>query len=115
MPNSQGPFNSVAVGQAAAYGQVVGTLHGLPVVTDANIPTGLGAGTNEDRIIVARAEDLLLWEEGDGAPSRLRFEETTGGSLTVKLVVYGYSAFTGGRYPSALSVISGTGLVTPTF
>lgn len=115
VPNSQGPFNSVAVGQAAAYGQVVGTLHGLPVVTDANIPTGLGAGTNEDRIIVARAEDLLLWEEGDGAPRRLRFEETTGGSLTVKLVVYGYSAFTGGRYPSALSVISGTGLVTPTF
>lgn len=115
VPNSSGPWNAVGVGDPAAYGGPVGTLFGLPVYTDAAIPTNLGAGTNEDRIIVTRSQDLILWEEGNGAPRQLRFEETTGGSLTVKLVVYGFSAFTAGRYPEAVAVISGTGLVTPTF
>jgi hypothetical protein len=35
---------------------------GLPVVTDPSIPNTLGAGTNEDRIIMMRASDLYLWE-----------------------------------------------------
>lgn len=109
------PVNSVAVNQAVAYGQVVGQLAGLPVVTDANIPTNLGSGTDEDIVIVARAEDLLLWEQGDGAPRELRFEETNGGNLMTKLVVYGYSAFAGGRYPEAIATVGGTGLVAPTF
>ncbi len=107
-----------AMGDAASNfgeGQLVGTLQGLPVLVDANIPTNLGAGTDEDRIIVLRRTDPILWEEGDGMPRELRFEETSGGNLTVKLVVYGYSAFTAERYASAVSVISGTGLVAPTF
>ena len=108
------PVNSVAVQQAVTYGQVVGNIMGLPVVTDANIATDQGAGT-EDSVIVARAEDLLLWEQGDGSPRELRFEETTGGSLTTKLVVYGYSAFAGGRYPKAVAEITGSGLIAPTF
>jgi len=114
---SESPMNPLGVGQAAAYGQVVGTMaaFGLPVVTDANIPTNLGAGTNEDIIIVARATDLLLWEENGGAPRQLKFEETLAGQLTVKLVAYGYSAFSAGRYPKAVATVGGTGLVPPTF
>lgn len=108
------PVNSVAVNQAVAYGQVVGNIAGLPVVTDANIATDQGAGT-EDSVLVIRAEDMLLWEQGDGSPRELRFEETTAGSLTTKLVVYGYSAFAGGRYPKAIAEITGTGLIAPTF
>ncbi len=107
-----------AMGAAAAdfgEGQLVGTLQGLPVLVDANVPTNLGAGTNEDRIIVLRRSDPVLWEEGDGMPRELRFEETGAGGLTVKLVVYGYSAFTAERYAAAVSVISGTGLVAPSF
>lgn len=114
VPAGNGPQNAVGVGQAAEYGQIVGNVLGLPVITDANIPVNLGAGTNEDRIIVAKADDLLLMEQAS-APRELRFEQTTGGSLTTKLVVYGYAAFTAGRYPKSVSVISGTGLVTPTF
>lgn len=110
------PTNPMGTGTAAEYGQVVGSLNGLvPVVTDANMPTNLGAGTNQDSIVFLRASDSLLFEETGGLPRRLRFEETLGGSLTVKLVVYGYAAFTAGRYPSAISVVNGTGLVTPTF
>jgi len=115
VPQASAPMNAVGVGQAAEYGQVVGQVLGLPVITDANVPTNLGVGTNEDMIFVYRASDHLLWEEGDGMPRRLRFEETLGGNLTVKLVVYGYSAFTAGRYPKATATIGGTGLVTPTF
>ena len=114
---SQGQItNAVAVGHAGEYGQIVGTLPGLnlPVVTDASIPVTLGAGTNEDVIIVAKADDILFMES-DGAPQELRFEETAAGKLQVKLVVYGYSAFTAGRYPSSIATIRGTGLVTPTF
>lgn len=109
------PMNPVGLGTAAEYGQVVGSLNGLvPVITDAGIPTNLGAGT-EDAILVLRASDPILWEEGNGLPRRLRFEETNGGKLSVKLVVYGYCAFTAGRYPTAVSKITGTGLIAPTF
>lgn len=110
-----GPQNPLAIGEAAAYGNFVGTLHGLPVVTDANLPTNLGAGTNEDLVLILRTADHILWWEGDGSPRQLRFEETLGGNLTVKLVVYGYTAFTAGRYPKAVATVGGTGLVTPTF
>jgi len=115
VPQQGAPVNSVAVNQAVAYGQVVGHLAGLPIVTAANVPTNLGSGTDEDMVIVARAEDLLLWEQGDGSPRELRFEETTSGSLTTKLVVYGYSAFAAGRYPEAIATVGGSGLVAPAF
>lgn len=113
--STNAPQNPMGVGQAAAYGQVVGEMLGLPVITDASIPTNLGSGTNEDVIIVGRAPDAILWEEDGGAPKELRFEATQAKKLTVELVAYGYSAFTAGRYPKAFAKIGGTGLVTPTF
>ena len=107
--------NPMALGKAAEYGQVVGSIQGLPVVTDANMATNLGSGTDEDRIIVARTPDLLLWEEGDGAPRELRFDQPQGKKLVVEVAVYGYSAFTAGRYPTALYAVGGTGTVAPSF
>lgn len=107
--------NPVALGKAAEYGQVVGSIQGLPVITDANITAVAGAGTNEDVVAVVRTPDLLLWEEGDGAPRELRFDQPQGKKLVVELGVYGYSAFTAGRYPKAVAKIGGTGLVTPSF
>jgi hypothetical protein len=49
-----GPFNALAVGDAPEYGAVVGSMQGLPVITDANIPTTHGGGRNEDVILVLR-------------------------------------------------------------
>lgn len=114
---SLAPQNPAGVGKAAEYGQVVGTVAstGLPVVTDANVPTNLGTGTNEDIIVTVRGDDILLWEENGGSPRELRFEQPQGKKLTVELVAYGYSAFTAGRYPSGVATIGGTGLVTPSF
>ncbi|MGH3041021.1 MAG: phage major capsid protein, partial [Gaiellaceae bacterium] len=114
LPNANGPFNAFAVGEAAKYGQVVGTTHSLPIITDANLPTNLGAGTNEDVIIITSNPELVLWWEGDGMPLQLRFEQVAP-PQTIRLAVWGYSAFTAGRYPAASAVISGTGLIPPTF
>lgn len=107
--------NPVALGKAAEYGQVVGSIQGLPVITDANIAANAGAGTNEDTVAVVRTPDILLWEEGDGAPRELRFDQPQGKKLVVEVAVYGYSAFTAGRYPKSVAKIGGTGLVTPSF
>jgi HK97 family phage major capsid protein len=111
--SGQPAFNVVGTGDAAGYG-LVGYMHGLPVYTDANIPTNLGAGTNEDRIIVQASPVVHLFERS-GDPVSLSFEQQAGTSLQVQLVCYGYAAFTAGRYPAASGVVSGAGLVPPTF
>ena len=107
-PMGNNPTDPAAVGSAAGYGAVVGNVAGVNVITDAGIPTNLGAGTNEDRIIVARRSDLLLWEQGSGSPAVARFDSVGSASLTVKVVAFGYSAFTAGRFPTGISVIQGT-------
>jgi HK97 family phage major capsid protein len=57
-------FNPVGVLENVDSQQVLGRSHGLVVVTDPNLPTNLGAGTNEDCILVMRASDLVLFEGG---------------------------------------------------
>ena len=106
-------FNAMGEGAASGYGQV-GTMLGLPVYTDANIPTNLGSGTNEDRIIVHASQVVHLWER-QGDPVTLSFEQQAGTSLQVQLVCFGYVAYTAGRYPAASGVVSGAGLATPSF
>src|SRR6266511_1621395 len=113
MPVTGAEFNVVGAGGAAGYG-AVGRMHGLPVYTDANIPTNLGAATNEDRIIVEASPIVHLFERSQD-PVTLSFEQQAGTSLQVQLIAYGYAAFTAGRYPAASGVVSGAGLVPPTF
>lgn len=115
VPALNGPFNAVATGTgSASYGNSGYTLMGLPIIADASVRTDAGAGADEDRIYCVNAAELHLWEQS-GSPFALTFDATGAGSLTVKSVVYGYSAFSAGRYPGAVSVISGTGLVAPSF
>jgi HK97 family phage major capsid protein len=102
--------NPIGLGQTG-YGPV-GTLAGLPVIADANVPTNLGSSTDEDRVIVTRLSDHALWE----APlMTFSFDQAVNPPATIRLAVAGYSAFTAGRYPSATSVVQGTGLVAPTY
>jgi HK97 family phage major capsid protein len=99
---------------------VVGSMQGLPVITDANVPTNVGTNL-EDVVLIMDADALLLWEDGDGMPRQLRFEQTLGQNLTTKIVAYGYAAFTAGRYPQGVAKVGGVdgtagqGLVAPTF
>jgi HK97 family phage major capsid protein len=99
--------NVVAAGAAAGV-NAVGSIAGVPVISDANVPVGLGASTDEDRIIVTRRADNILMEQA-GSPLGFRFEEVLGSSLSVQMVVYGYSAFTSGRYPVASCGLQGPG------
>lgn len=104
-------YNSVGTLGAVDSQTVVGQIHGLPVVTDPSIPTTLGGGT-EDRIIITRASDNVLFESD--VRSRV-LPEVLSANLTVRLQVYGYVAFSAARYPQANAVVGGTGLVAPTF
>lgn len=117
VPNAYGPQNAFGTGQFDAVQTAVGSIMGVPVWTDANVPTTLHLGqtfTNEDAILVLHRSDLHLWESSE-APREFQFEETRGGDLTVKLVIAGFSAFTAGRYPNGVAVIQGAGLDVPAF
>jgi HK97 family phage major capsid protein len=116
VPAMNGAMNAISVGDGSVvYGNSGYSIAGLPVVTDANVTTTNGTGTNEDVIIIGNTQELHLWEEGDGAPMYLRFDQPKAAELDVLAVVYGYSAFTAARYPNASALVGGTGLVTPTF
>jgi hypothetical protein len=90
------------------------------VVTDLNIPTNVGTNV-EDLIVAVDTTEQHLWEDGDGLPRQLSFEQTLGNQLTTTLVAYSYIAFTAGRYPAAASKVGGLdstatfGLVAPSF
>lgn len=104
--------NQLATFAGVVSQRVVGYMHGLPVVTDPNLPTTVGAGTNEDVIHVVRASDLLLFESSIRTRA---LQETRATTLTVLLQVYGYLAFTAERQPKSIVEISGTALTPPTF
>lgn len=108
-------YPPLSVGQTndgVGYGPGIrGDLAGLPVIVDNNIPTTVSS--TQDVILAVNASELFLWED-PAAPMFIRAEQPGAGNLMVKLVVYGYSAFTAGRYPAAHGVISGSGLAAPT-
>lgn len=109
-------MNGVASGNGSVqYGNSGYEIAGLPVITDANVSVAQGAGTNEDTIYIGNLQELHLWEDGDGSPMFLRFEQPKAAELDVTMIVYGYAAYTANRYPNAWAKIGGTGLVTPTF
>lgn len=117
VPVPQSPMNALAVGDGGVvrYANSGYAIAGLPVVTDANVATNLGSGTNEDAIYIGDTNELHLWEDGDGAPMYLRFDQPKAAELDVLAVVYGYNAYTAARYQNAWAKVTGTALVTPTF
>lgn len=90
----------------------VGNVAGLNVIRDANIATTQGTGTNEDDLYVMDIEELMLAE----GPLRTRvLQEVLSGTLQIRIQLFAFSAFAGGRRPKVLTRISGAGLATPTF
>jgi hypothetical protein len=115
VPNYNGQPAFASGNGSPVYGNSGYTIVGLPVLTDANITTTNGTGTNEDVIIIGNSQESHLWEQGAGEPMMLRFEQPKASELDVQMIVYGYNAYTANRYPNAFALIGGTGLVTPTF
>jgi HK97 family phage major capsid protein len=111
IPNAGGPFNAAGILTDVDSQQIVGTTHGLPIVTDPNITTTAGGSPGgQDVIYVARVSDLVLWESGIRARV---LPEVKAANLTVVLQIFNYFAFTAGRHPQ--SVVEITGLTAPTF
>lgn len=90
---------------------LAGTFAGLPVIPDANIPTNLGVGTDEDAVIVLYEPDLRLAE---GEIRQATYEDVLSGKLAVRLQLYGFNFFWPDRQPKGISVITGTVLAAPT-
>jgi hypothetical protein len=114
-PMVTGPFGSTAGDvNGAPYGSPSrGHLpNGVSVVIDDNIVTNLGAGTNQDQIYVTSSQECHLWE-APGQPTFIRAEQPNAPALGILLVVYGYFAYTFGRYANSVQTIDGTGLVQP--
>jgi len=112
-PTGSMASNPTGVGGVPGIGPV-GTVMGLPVIVDANIPTNLGSSTDEDTVIVTRLSDLALWEQA-GGPTTFRFDQAVNAPATIRLAVMGYSAWTAERYPTVLGRINGSGLAAPAF
>jgi HK97 family phage major capsid protein len=108
------PQNAVGDHGGVVSQGLVGSVQGVNVYVDANIPTTLGASTNEDRIIVVATDECFLYEDSMG-PYLETFRDVGSGTLTVRFRLHNYWAQINARRPKAISVISGTGLVAPTF
>ena len=108
LPSANSPMNVAGVQDGVGTQQVVGQMHGLPVITDPNLTTNNSG--SQDFIYVLRSSDLILWESG--LKTRV-LPETRATSLTVLLQVYSYIAFTAARYPQSVAEI--TGLTAPTW
>lgn len=106
-------YNPLGIGGAGEYGVTGYDLGGIVVIEDANIKTNLGGGT-EDVVVMTSPQEVFYWAEGDGMPRRFSFEQSAA-PQSIRLAVWGDSAFTAGRYPGASAVIGGTGLIAPTF
>jgi len=116
VPSYQGPFNTAILAQDAGLNIVQGAVgsrvFGLDTYADANLPQQLGAASNQSVIIAGRFDENYLFE----SPIVTRvLPQTYGNQLSVLLQIYGYIAYTAARYPNANAVVTGTGLVTPTF
>jgi HK97 family phage major capsid protein len=92
----------------------VGTMFGLPVIIDPNMPTNLGAGTNQDTVVVTRITDSRFWE-GTPRMAARPVADAASENLLVRFVYYRYVIFLPGRYPTSWVKIDGTGLTTPAF
>jgi len=84
------------------------TLWGYPVVTSNRVPTNLGAGTNESRVIVADfREALILDRQG------ITVDESKHVHFTTNQTVFRAEqrvGFTAARTPAAFNVVGGAGL-----
>lgn len=108
VPN--GPaFNGVGTDNGPTAQGATGTLLGLPVFVDPNVPTT--NNTNQDIVFVLRKEDCYLWESPLQTAS---FDATYADQASILFRVLGYSALITDRFGPSVNAITGTGLLTPT-
>jgi len=117
--STQGPYNALGLHNEANASFLenmvpAGSFAGYPVYIDETISKVSGASTNQDSIFVGAFNEDILWEDPAG-PRQFTFEGVTSQTAAIRVQVFGYMAFTAGRYPAGNSKITGTGLTAPTF
>jgi HK97 family phage major capsid protein len=94
--------------QRTAYGPIAQTLFGVRVVLSNRVPTNLGTGTDESRVVVGDfREALILDRQG------IAVDESPHVYFTSNQTVFRAETrvgFTAARSPQAFNVIGGTGL-----
>jgi HK97 family phage major capsid protein len=96
-------------GRRASDGLPDRSLFGVPVVLSSNVPTNLGAGTNESAVIVGNfREALILDRQGFTVDTSEHVRFTTNQTMFRGEARMG---FTAARYPKAFSAVTGTGLI----
>jgi len=105
--NGMPGFNGIAEANTDVGQGFSGTIFGLPVVEDANVPVNLGAGTNQSPVILMNRRGIDIWESG---PVFKVADQTSIATLQYNLVLYEYYAIMS-RQPKMLSVINGTGVI----
>jgi HK97 family phage major capsid protein len=108
---SGGSFNPIGTSAEPVAEGEAGTLLNLPVFLDPSIPTNLGVGTNEDRVLVLRQPDLFLWETPVSIQS---FDAPYANQMSVLFRCHNYSAFIPDRFGASVNIVAGTGLIAPT-
>jgi len=118
--NAQGSngLNNLAEQTAVAAEGRVGTIQGIEVFADANLPLTYGTGNNQDPVLAFKRDDCWLWSSPIVAEV---LEQPYAATLGVYIRLYAYHALIVDRYPSSLGMIMGalatgsTGLVSPSF
>ncbi len=111
---TSGSFNSMANptdGMQGAAGHV-GSVLGMDVFTDPNLPVNGGTGNNQDTVLMFVRDDVWLYE---GTLRAEAFTAPYADSMGILYRVFNYYAMIPDRYSASLGQVSGTGLVTPTF
>ena len=93
---------------------LAGSMLGCAVLLSGNVPTNLGGGTNETRIVAADMRDIYFAgrQRGRRSGAFICAEQPSAASLGILYVAYSFSAFAAGRQPKAISVVSGTGMIS---
>ena len=110
LPKDASAFNPMGAFDPTGVEGLVGSVAGIPIFIDANIPSNVGAGANQDTIYVAKFDDLFLFE---GAMRTRVLQEVLSGTLSIRIQLYNYTAALVDRFPVSVTAINGTGLVTP--
>jgi len=79
-----------------------------PAIEVDAIPTTLGVGGNQDVVVACRPSDMLLFESAGVLNA---FTEVISSSLEARVQLRRYVAAVLGRWPTGISVISGTGMI----
>jgi len=89
----------------------IASTEGFPTYLDDAIPITLGAGGNQDTIIVCKPSDMMLFESPRHTSVML---DVLSGTMQARFQLHGYAAALLGRFPSSIAMVRGTGMVVQT-